>query len=258
MTNIYRYYIEIKNRTFLLLFAWITTISVSYIYKEILLFLIVKPSLEYSSKSTMYFIFTDVTEVFSVYLKIIILLGNHTLLIYSLYHLILFFSSGLYYSEYKNLVFTVKIGLFFFVCSVVIFNKVLLPISWHFFLSFQTFSTLKSLDLYFESKLNEYLNFYLTSYYICVCYCQTFVLLVFFLEYIKTNITKIKQYRKVLYCSFVVISTLVTPPDIMSQLFLSASLVLIYELLIWHLICRVSLQNLQDQPVLEHQNTRKT
>nr|WAJ48188.1 hypothetical protein CCFAOBFC_00003 [Haslea ostrearia] len=72
MTNLYRYYIELKNRFLLLLTTWISTLLVSYIYKEILLFIIIEPSLNYSSQNMLYFIFTNVTEIFTVYLKIAI------------------------------------------------------------------------------------------------------------------------------------------------------------------------------------------
>ena len=246
MTNIYKYYNELKNRIFLLILTWITTILVSYIYKEVLLFLIIKPSLSFSNQSVTYFIFTDVTEVFSVYFKIIMFLGNHIILLFTLYHLILFFYLGLYNSEFKKLNFALKTVSIIFVLSVLVFHYILLPTSWHFFLSFQSFTLLKSVDLYFESKLNEYLTFYITSYYICVCYCQILVLMIFFFEYIKTSIEKIRRFRKVLYCTFITVSTLITPPDVISQLALSFSLILICELLVWSLIVKTSLKKLKN------------
>nr|YP_010516694.1 SecY-independent transporter protein [Haslea provincialis]UXN44237.1 SecY-independent transporter protein [Haslea provincialis] len=257
MTNLYRYYTELKNRFFLLLITWVSTILVSYTYKEILLFLIVEPSLSYSNQSMLYFIFTDVTEIFAVYFKIIIFLGNHVFIIFILYHAILFLSLGLYKSELKNITFLIQTSLIIFVVSVIFFNKVLLPLSWNFFLSFQSFSFLKSIDLYFESKLNEYLTFYITSYYLCITYCQIFVLLISFCKYIKNNLNQIKQYRKIVYFSFLIMSTLLTPPDIVSQIVLSLSLIFVYELLIYSLIFQLVLEKLKNQPILEHKYTRK-
>lgn len=246
MTSIYKYYIELKNRFLLVTVAWVSTLLVSYIYKEALLFLILKPSLSYSNESSMYFIFTDVTEVFSVYLKIIVFFGFHTIIIYTLYHLLIFFSLGLYKFEYEYLCFLFKMIGIVFICSIFVFNNILLPITWHFFLSFQSFSFLKSIDFYFESKIEEYLTFYLTSYYICVCYCQTFVLLIIFFEHIKADLVKIKQYRKVLYYSFVIISTLITPPDIISQISLSLSFIVIYEILLFNIILKTSIKTLKN------------
>nr|QUS63807.1 SecY-independant transporter protein [Haslea silbo] len=246
MTNLYRYYIELKNRLLLLLTAWISTVLVSYIYKEALLFLIIEPSLNYSNQNIVYFIFTNVTEIFSVYFEIIIFLGNHTLIVFTLYHIVLFSSLGLYKFELENITFLIQTSLLVFFISLVFFNKILLPLSWNFFLSYQSFSFLKSIDFYFESKLNEYITFYMTSYYLCITYCQIFVLLISFCKYIKNNLTQIKQYRKIIYFSFLLISTLLTPPDIISQIILSFSLILIYELLIYNLIFQLTIKKLEN------------
>lgn len=239
MINIYKYYKELKNRFLLVVLAWTTTLLVSYIYKEILLFLIVKPSINYSNNATMYFIFTDVTEIFSVYIQIILFFGLHSVIIYTLYHLLVFFLLGLYKFEYEYLYFGLKSIGVVFVLSIFVFNNILLPITWHFFLSFQSFTFL-TIDLFFESKINEYLTFYMTSYYVCIFYCQIFVLLFFFFEHIKTDLKKIKRYRKVLYYSFVVISTLITPPDIISQIMISLTFIITFEILLFNFIFGLS------------------
>nr|UXN44322.1 SecY-independent transporter protein [Haslea karadagensis] len=245
MTNLHRYYIEFKSRSLLLIMTWVSTILVSYLYKEILLFLMIEPSLNYSNQNMLYFIFTNVTEIFTVYLKIIIFVGNHILIIFTLYHITLFLSLGFYKSELKNITFLIKTSFLVFILSVNFFNNILLPLSWSFFLSFQSFSFLKSIDLYFESKLNEYLIFYITSYYLCVTYCQIFVLLISFCKYLKNNLNQIKQYRKIIYFSFLVMSTVLTPPDIISQIVLSLNLIFIYELLVYNLIFQLAIKKLK-------------
>nr|YP_009688005.1 SecY-independent transporter protein [Haslea nusantara]QDX17579.1 SecY-independent transporter protein [Haslea nusantara] len=245
MTNLYKYYAEFKNRFLLSLTAWLATILVSYFYKETILFLILEPSFQDANQNLLYFIFTNVTEIFAVYFRIIIFLGNHTLIFFTLYHTILFISLGLYKSELKNIAFLAKTSLGVFIISIFFFNKLLLPLSWNFFLSFQSFSFLKSLDLYFESKLNEYTTFYITSYYLCVTYCQLFVLLISFCKYIINNLIQIKQYRKIVYFSFLFISTLLTPPDIISQIILTINIILIYELLIYSLIFQITTKKLK-------------
>nr|UXN44362.1 SecY-independent transporter protein [Haslea karadagensis] len=245
MTNLHRYYIEFKSRSLLLIITWVSTILVSYLYKEILLFLMIEPSLNYSNQNMLYFIFTNVTEIFTVYLKIIIFVGNHILIIFTLYHITLFLSLGLYKSELKNITFLIQTSFLVFILSVNFFNNILLPLSWSFFLSFQSFSFLKSIDLYFESKLNEYLIFYITSYYLCVTYCQIFVLLISFCKYLKNNLNQIKQNRKIIYFSFLVMSTVLTPPDIISQIVLSLNLIFIYELLVYNLIFQLAIKKLK-------------
>ena len=238
--SVYNYYLEIKNRLLLLMLSWVSAILVSYCFKEVLLFTIAKHNI-YSSCSTndmFYFIFTDVTEVFSVYITLIFFIGNQVLILFALYHLFMFIALGLYKSEYNYLTFVFKTSMFFFVLSVVVFNKILFPFSWDFFLNFQNFAVLKSLTLHFEAKLSEYLTFYVMFYYICVSYFQAFVILILFFDYVKNELSIIKSFRKVFYYSFVIFSTLITPPDVFSQFILSTSIIISYEILMFCIIVK--------------------
>lgn len=230
---IYIYYLEIKNRCLLLSITWFSTILVSYYYKEVLLFVCLKPGIYNNNSAIFYFIFTDIKEVFSVYIKLMFFLGNQVLIFYVLFHFLAFITLGLYKFEYRYLKLVFFSSIFFWFFSLIIFNKILFPISLNFFLSFQLSTILKSLNLHFEAKLNEYLNFYIMFYYICTFYCQIFVIIVFFFDYINKNLKLIKQFRKVFYYLFVFFSTLITPPDVISQILFSVCLVFIYESLIF-------------------------
>jgi sec-independent protein translocase protein TatC len=247
---IYKYYVEIKNRCLLLFLTWVSTIFVSYIYKETLLFLCIKPNKTYYSDIIFYFIFTDVKEIFSVYIQLVFFVGNQILLFYVIFHLLAFVSLGLYRFEYRYLKLVFYASVFFWVISFIILNKVLLPLSWEFFLSFQSLSTFKFLHLHFEAKLSEYLNFYILLYYICTFYCQIFVALVFFFDYINTNLKLIKKFRKFFYYSFIFCSTLITPPDVLSQILFSISLIGVYETILFINIFNLFLRNkLIRQPI---------
>jgi Sec-independent protein secretion pathway component TatC len=103
--NYYIYISEIKNRIFLLFLTWISTIFACYFYKEIILFYILNSTngnkIEYTVMN--YFIFTDVTEIFQIYMQLIFFISNQIILIYFFYHYLIFLSSGLYTFEYKKL-----------------------------------------------------------------------------------------------------------------------------------------------------------
>ena len=235
--SIRSYYLEIKNRLLLLGLAWVSAILVSYVFKEVLLFIVIKQNVNFmNADETFYFIFTDVTEVFYVYMKLILFIGTQIFFFYSFYHLLTFIALGLYGSEYNYLVLTFKTSVVMFFFSIILFNKVLFPFSWEFFLSFQNFAILKSLTLHFEAKLIEYLTFYITFYYISVLYFQIFVVLVLIFDYLKNELLIIKRFRKFLYYFFVIFSTLVTPPDVSSQLILSISIAVGYEILVFYSI----------------------
>ena len=230
---IYTYYLEIKNRFVLLVLSWVSTIFICYCYKEILLFIIIKPIILNNNTISFYFIFTDIKEVFSVYISLIFFIGNQILIFYFIFHILSFFSLGLYKFEYRylKLIFYTSVCFWFF--SLIFLNKILFPLSLNFFLSFQLFSIIKSLHLHFEAKLSEYLNFYIMFYYICTFYCQLFGILVFFFDYINTNIKLVKYFRKSFYYLFIFFSTLITPPDVISQVALSTCLIFIFESLVF-------------------------
>nr|YP_010233623.1 SecY-independent transporter protein [Pleurosigma inscriptura]QSZ78240.1 SecY-independent transporter protein [Pleurosigma inscriptura] len=228
----YKYYLELKNRFLLLSLTWVSTLLICYFYKEVLLFICLKPSF-YNNNFIFYFIFTDIKEIFSVYFKLIIFLSNQVLMFYLIFHILAFIALGLYKFEYRYLTLVFCTSIFFWFFSLLIFNKILFPISLNFFLSFQLLTSFKSLNLHFEAKLSEYLNFYIMFYYICTFYCQIFIILLFFFDYINTDLKLIKRFRKLFYYLFIFLSTLVTPPDVVSQLLFSICLIWIYELLIF-------------------------
>lgn len=89
-----------------------------------------------------------------------------------------------------------------------------------------------TVNLFFEAKINEYVKFYVTLYYICNLNCQMFMTLILFILYIKGDLKLIKKFRKMFYLLFIIFATLVTPPDIVTQLMLCVSIILIFEILI--------------------------
>lgn len=247
-----KYFVEIRNRFLLVLLTWFSTLFISYLYKEILLFSIVQPNLilDFSSGSTfLYFIFTNVTEVFSVYFQLVLFLSFQIFLLYFFYHMFSFLSPSLFNSEYFYLNFICKIIISIWVFSLILLNYILVPLTWNFFLSFQNLTKAYSFNLHFEAKLDEYLNFYIELYYFSVLYCQVFTILFLFLLYTNTNIKIIRKFRKLNYYLFVIFSTLISPPDILSQIFISITSIALYEILLFSFIFRSSLILLTRQPI---------
>jgi sec-independent protein translocase protein TatC len=227
-----KYLFEIKNRLLLLVLLWGFVGIVCYYYKEVLLFFLVKSYIG-SSSDLFYFIFTNVTEIFSVYLTIISFISFQVACGYLIYHIFVFLSPALFTQEHKYLDFFCKLFTFFFFFSFVLSHYILIPLTWQFFLSFKPISFAKS--VYFEAKLSEYLNFYINVYYFCFVYCQIFSVLFFFLSdiYSKKSFIKIKKFRKLYYYIFVIFSTLISPPEVFTQALMSLGLLVAYEFIIF-------------------------
>lgn len=229
----YRYYTEIKARILLLLISGILIFLVGYTFKEVLLSIIVNSYDTTSTKELSYFIFTDVVEIFNVYVCLIFFLWKQVLFFLTLYHLLIFLVPGFTRSEYQYLIFFFVTSTILFFLSLILFKKLLFPFSWNFFLGFKDFVAFKSLTLHFEAKLLDYVIFFINLYFSCVLYFQFFLLPIFFFTYFRKNLNTYKHFRKFLYYGCIIFSTLVTPPDITSQIVLSIILIVGCETLVY-------------------------
>jgi sec-independent protein translocase protein TatC len=240
------YYLEIKNRSLLLIFTWLSIILVCYIFKEVLLYSITSDL----GIDVSYFIFTDIVEVFSAYTLLILFIGNQFLVLYLFYHLLAFTLPGLTIFETNFTIFTFYASVIVFFFSVILFNTFLFPISWDFFLSFKKLDTLKTFSLYFEAKLIEYIMFYIKFYYLCFLYFQIFLFPILLFTRVKYPFYVYKNFRKFLYYLCLIFSTSITPPDIFSQLSLSMFLIIFCEILTYGFALKVSINTfLIRQPI---------
>lgn len=229
----YKYYVELKNRCLLISATWIFTFLACYLHKEMILFVLTS-----SSKYTeQYFIFTDIGEIFYVYLQLTFFITNQITLILLFYHGMIFLASGLYRFEYEKLQFAFIVCIFSWVCSVLLLTNVLIPVSWKFFLSFQETD---GVAFYFEAKIIEYLNYFINLYYICFLNCQLLAVITLLLNNYTKRMNNVRQFRKLFYIIFVIFSTLTTPPDVISQILMSLSLVVFYEILLFLNILKIS------------------
>ena len=234
MFPFYKYYLEIKNRILLVFFSWISLLAICYYFKESLLFTFINSNKYYNNIDLPYFIFTNVDEIFCVYLRLVVFIANQITILMILYHSLMFLTLGLYHSEYKQIKSMTVIFIVTWLCSVVLLKKFIIPFSWSFFLSFQiTDDYLQPASFFFEAKIIDYFNYFTNFYYICMVNGQLLALLVLLLNNISKRIGTIKTFRKLFYLIFIIFSTITTPPDIFSQILVSFILIVIYELVIF-------------------------
>lgn len=229
--NYQKYYKEIKNRFILTFFAWIFCLSTSYYYKETILFTLVNSSsLFVGSNEKPYFIFTNVTEVFYVYVQLILFISNQITAIVLIYQVLMFLSLGFYQSELIQIRSLFQLFLLAWLGTLFLLFNFVVPLTWKFFLSFQENSTdSQFVSFFFEAKLNEYIQYFIDLYYVSLINCQFLILLLITLSSVNDKLRKTKTFRKFFYLIFVIFSTVVTPPDVFSQIFISGILIVIYE-----------------------------
>jgi len=217
---------EIKNRILLSLFSWFCCMIASYIYKDNILYLITKPNLNSFNNKNFYFIFTNLSEPFYTCLELTIFVSNQLTYIFFIYQIVTFIAPGLYFFEYEKLK---RVSWSILVCislSVTIMYKLVLPWSWGFFLEIQS---QQKIIFYFEAKLSEYLDFVLVLYYISVIYVLVLVTIVNIIMYNDNIIISLRKYRKLIYFFIIMSSSIITPPDVLSQLTASFIFACVFE-----------------------------
>ena len=239
----YKYLLEIKYRTFFSCIAWSFLTLNCYFFKETLLYVFMKFNSIHVYNDIVYFLITDVTEVFMTYLQLSYFIANQITVFFIWYQIFAFISAGLYEFEYIYLKSISRTVLICWVVFIIILNHSIFPASWGFFLQFQNFLSTQNLTFYFEAKLNEYWTFYIAIYYLCYFAYQLIVFFWISLNFFKTNFLIIKKLRKILYFAFFVSATFLTPPDVAYQLITSICIVLVYELTLIHILLKIEFFN---------------
>ena len=246
--------IEIKNRIILLSITLLGIFSIMYYYKLFLLILIIISNPTLSNEILNYFIFTSITELFLIYILLGFLILKQITYFVSVYHIICFLAAGLYRTEYNYLRSFFFLCLFLATLCTYFFNQILIPIASLFFLSFQD-NTTQSINFYFEAKIYDYLKFITEIYFDCFLSFQLCAPLILFTNYISSNIKLLKFMRKFFYLLILVLSTLTTPPDVFSQMFLFLVFLSGFETLIFINTLKKNLKFLTRQKTKTDYNT---
>lgn len=229
------YIIEIKNRIILLIFTWSTVFFICYNYKEIMLYILIKPIIKHNTSyniNKIYFITTHISEIFNTYIDLANIFSNKFCILFFIIHFIIFIKTGLYSYEIKlikkiSIIYTV---LSFF--SIILLYYIIIPLSWNFFFNFQEIIFDNQLNIYFESKLSEYLIFYINLDKISNLLCQIFAFIFIYISQTKNYLKLIKKYKKFIYFFLFILTSLIAPPDVLSQIIFGSISIIIYEVLV--------------------------
>lgn len=222
-----KYLIEIKNRLFLSVASFFFTFLICYLYKEILLFIVLESCVK---KTLISFLYTELTEIFKCYFNISFFFTSHLSAYILFYHLLMFVSSALYKHEYYFLLLIYLQFILNFFLSNIILNYIILPASWLFFLNFQYNSFY---NWSFEAKVGEYLDFYKSIYYLIFFNNQIFIIVFYIFTYNKKFTIISIKFRKIFYFIFFINSTVLTPPDMLFQVVFGLLQIFIYEIFIF-------------------------
>nr|AEP41139.1 SecY [Phytophthora cf. citrophthora 1a FM-2011] len=224
---------ELKYNFFILLITFFYLFIISYYFSDQLIYLLVNNLL--NQNMLKYFIFTNITEILITNIFIAIFITTFLTIQLGILLIWFFLIKGLY--KFENFIF-LKFYILFIIFNLFIINFIftnIIPHIWNFLLNLN-FSNLYLLTVYFEPKINNYFDFIFFSFiYIFIIFIYFFFL--FFLIF--NNIFKIKtiiNLRKFFYFKIILLSSLITPPDILNFLLIYIIFIFIFEIFIYFAI----------------------
>lgn len=224
---------ELKYNFFIILIAFFYIFIISYYFSDQLIYLLVNNLL--NRNMLKYFIFTNITEIFITNIFIATFISTFITIQLIILLIWFFLLKGLYKSE--NFFF-IKFYFIYIIFNFFIINlvfKYIIPNIWNFFLNF-SFSNSYFLTIYFEPKINSYFQFIfsLFFYFFLIFIYFFFLFFIFFYNFLEIKI--LINLRKFFYLKIILLSALITPPDILNLLLIYLIFLLIFEIFIYIII----------------------
>lgn len=224
----------LRAKYFLLSFFLITFLC--YYYKNVLL-IILSFSLLNSSTTNVIdifsnFIYTHPTELLKIHFFLILFLSVLFTIPYFSWHILDFLKSSLTLNGYARICRLLLILIILILVVNLASFFVLLPNIWSFFQNFNILeSSSKTLNFFFELRVEEYFLFVmdfisLVNLFISLGFCL-------FLIISSLGIINLLYWKKLFIFINIVFATLLSPPDVYSQILILITLSIIFELLIF-------------------------
>ena len=217
---------ELRKRLIICFIAIGIGFFCSYFFSKKIFNLLMSPLIEVLPSGGS-FIFTGLTEAFFTYLKVSLLAGIFVASPVILYQIWSFIAPGLYEKEKRYALPFVFFSTIFFVGGALFGYFVVFPFGFRFFMSFAS-ETILALP-----SIKEYLSF---STRLLFAFGIVFELPLFVLFLSKIGVVNAKMLssqRKYALVLVFIVSAILTPPDVTTQLMMVVPLLLLYELSIW-------------------------
>ncbi len=215
---------ELRRRLIISVIAILVGFIVSYAFSEPLFQLLAAPLVEVLPEGTTSLVFIGIIEPFFTYLKVAVVAGIVLASPVILYQVWAFAAPALYKGERRWFLPIVLISTLFFLLGLIFAYKVVFPFGFKYLMGFANAELRPELSiaLYFSVAIKLLLAFGIVFE------------IPFFMTILArigvTNAAFFSHYRRYAIVIAVVLSALLTPPDIFSQLMMAGPVILLYEL----------------------------
>lgn len=225
-SSVYYHVKEFKLRTCYLGFSFLITFFICYYYSFEILYLFVKPFLNYEKN----FIFTDLTEAFYTTIQLNLIVSISILIPFIIYNIWCFFIPSTFLEERKKYNFffsAIIISLVMSACFIFFF---LLPELYKFLLHFEINTSFMIIQL--EARIQSYVQLACNIFFLSSIIFQ--IPLFFFIAFEYGLLTidfLIKNRSQVLFMNLL-LAAFISPPDLLTQIVLAICFQLAFEILL--------------------------
>ena len=225
---------ELRKRIMWCLFAMLIGTGICYLFKEPIYGFLVQPLADAMGEgSTNRLIYTGLTEAFFTYLSVAFFAGCFLTFPIILMQIWMFVAPGLYKNERKVfLPYLIATPILFFFGGALVYYMVI-PMAWHFFLSFQSSGADTVLPVQLEASVKQYLDLIMMLIFAFGLSFQLPVLLTLMARAGIVGANALAAFRKYAIVAIFTVAAVITPPDVISQLSLAVPICGLYELSIF-------------------------
>ena len=225
-SSIYYHFKEFKLRMGYLVFSFLTTFLICYYYSFEILYLFVKPLLNYNKN----FIFTDLTEAFYTTIQLNLIVSIYMLIPFIMYHIWCFYIPSTFLEERKKYNFFFSAVIILLCISLTFIYCIVLPELYKFLLHFEISTNFMSIQL--EARIQSYVKL---ACKIFLLFSIVFQIPLLFLILLKhgyiTSRFLIKNRWQILFVNLL-LAAFLSPPDLVFQIVLALCFQIVFEILL--------------------------
>ncbi len=226
-SSLYFHFIESKDRLMFLVFSFLLTFSLAYIYSVELIFLYVKPFLIFEKP----FIFTELTEALYITLKIAGIYTLYVMFPLVCYQIWCFFIPSCYIDERTRWSVLLLCSNILVLIGWLAIYEIVLPKLAGMLLQFEVKTQLLTIQL--EARIDCYIKWSSQLFLVMAIVCQLPILsyLVFQLGFFYPKM--LSQNRRIVFLFCLLVAALLSPPDLLAQWAITIFLLLFFETTVW-------------------------
>ena len=221
---------SLKKHIIYSIIFFIIVFVINFIFANHFIDYFTSPLLDLIQKDKVKLIYTNIVEPFGIRMNLSMVGAIFFSLPFFIWQIYLFISPGLYKNEKKIITPYLLFSPILFIFGAFFVYYFIFPNAWNFFVQFSyTDNSSNSTPIEMMIVISDYLNLCIKMMIIFGLAFQLPVVINLLLRFEIITIHSLKKARKFVIVAIFIVSAVLTPPDIFSQIALAIPLILLYE-----------------------------